>query len=83
MHDQEMRSILTAMDGQITALGLDAKSEGAQTALTALRASREQLELLTIGPPRQLRACPTCGKECMLEATRCGHCWAKLMPPSP
>jgi len=34
--------------------------------------------LLALGPPRALRECPFCKHLGMFEATRCGHCWAKL-----
>ena len=34
--------------------------------------------LLALGPPRALRECPNCKHVGMFEATRCGHCWAKL-----
>jgi hypothetical protein len=43
----------------------------------------ELVEYLALGPPRELRACPSCGRVGMRAATRCGTCWRKLVPPAP
>jgi len=40
----------------------------------------ELVELLALGPPRELRECPVCGRVGMRDATRCGHCWSALAP---
>jgi hypothetical protein len=36
---------------------------------------------LALGPAPELRPCPQCGATGMREATRCGYCWATLVPP--
>ena len=36
---------------------------------------------LDLGPARQVRSCPSCGRIAMLEATTCGYCWVHLTPP--
>jgi len=36
--------------------------------------------LLALEPARALRICPACKQVGMLEASRCGHCWAALRP---
>ena len=38
--------------------------------------------ILALEPPRALRACPRCGELGMREATVCGYCWLKLVPPA-
>jgi hypothetical protein len=45
----------------------------------ALRARwAELVELLALGPSRELRECPACGRFGMRDATRCGYCWTAL-----
>lgn len=39
------------------------------------------VEFLALGPTPELRECPHCGSVGMRAATRCGTCWAKLVPP--
>jgi hypothetical protein len=48
-----------------------------------LSAWAELVEILDLGPPPELRACPHCGSVGMRAATRCGACWRKLEPPAP
>jgi hypothetical protein len=40
------------------------------------------VRLLALGPAPALRACPSCGRMGMREATRCGSCWVSLTPPA-
>lgn len=40
----------------------------------------ELVEALALGPEPELRDCPVCGRSGMRAATRCGYCWAKLVP---
>jgi len=35
---------------------------------------------LALGPSRERRVCPFCGKTGMREANRCGYCWRALPP---
>jgi hypothetical protein len=41
------------------------------------------VDFLALGPAPELAACPYCGVVGMRAATRCGHCWRKLVPPAP
>jgi hypothetical protein len=41
------------------------------------------LDILALGPPPELRACPVCGRNGMRAATRCGYCWTPLAPLDP
>jgi hypothetical protein len=48
-----------------------------------LRATWGKLvDALDLGPAPELRDCPHCGSSGMRAATRCGTCWAKLVPPA-
>lgn len=38
----------------------------------------EMVAVLALGPPPQLRTCPTCGEIGMRAATRCVRCWSSL-----
>jgi hypothetical protein len=74
-----VRAAVEAMDREIASLG----TRGADAAgMKELRASWGKLvDVLALGPAPELRDCPHCGTTGMREATRCGKCWAKLVPP--
>ena len=38
--------------------------------------------LLAVGPAAATRDCPHCGNSGMRNATLCGYCWRKLVPPA-
>ena len=74
----DLRKVCTAIDQALSHLP-------APTATTPpsvedeLRAQWAKLvALLELEPARMLRECPACKHVGMFEATRCGHCWAKL-----
>lgn len=43
----------------------------------------EMVDVLALGPPPELRTCPTCGEIGMRAATRCIRCWSSLSPLLP
>ena len=43
----------------------------------------EMIAVLALGPPPELRTCPTCGEIGMRAATRCVGCWSSLPPLPP
>ena len=43
----------------------------------------EMVDVLALGPPPELRTCPTCGEIGMRAATRCMRCWSSLAPLPP
>ena len=48
----------------------------------AVRAAWSQLvAALALGPAAAMRDCPHCGNPGMRDATLCGFCWNKLVPP--
>lgn len=77
-----VRMAISDMDRQLSSLGSEAEPEKQQLALAALRKSWTGLvELLALGPAPEVRSCPSCGKQGLRAATRCGYCWAELTPP--
>jgi hypothetical protein len=49
---------------------------------SALHIAWAQLvRLLEPEPARATRKCPSCGNVGMRDATLCGYCWKKLIPP--
>lgn len=42
----------------------------------------ELVAQLALGPEPEVRECPVCKHVGMRAATRCGHCWTKLTPPT-
>lgn len=42
---------------------------------------KKLVNFLALGPAPELRQCPHCGATGMREATLCGYCWRKLVPP--
>jgi hypothetical protein len=49
---------------------------------TLTDAFHELVSAMALGPATEVRACPVCGELGMIDATRCGSCWSKLIPPS-
>jgi len=68
-----LRSAVEQVDGQIAAL---------PGPFSALHAAWSQLVgRLALGPAPAMRNCPRCGNVGMRDATLCGYCWKKLVPP--
>ena len=82
MRTDGLRPIVEALDREMSRLL--ARADMSDTDATALLTSWAQLiELLDLGVPPELRACPVCGSVGMRAATLCGKCWRKLVPPAP
>jgi len=60
--------------------GLEPSANGASSRLGV--AWSRLVGVLALEPPRAMRACPRCGERGMREATVCGYCWLKLVPPA-
>lgn len=74
----DVRSALEAVDREM------ALAEGGGRVSAPLRASFTRLvAVLALGPAPELARCPHCGSTGMRAATRCGTCWARLVPPEP
>lgn len=72
-------------DGQRSKLrGIVARIERELPDNPVLQAAwRELGDALALGPEPATRVCPTCLAVVMREATRCGHCWLKLVKSTP
>lgn len=81
MRTDGLRPIVEALDREMTRLAARPDATGESKALLASWA--ELVEYLSLGPPPELRACPSCGAVGMRAATVCGTCWTRLVPPAP
>ena len=71
-----MQSAVEQVDHEVAALS------GGMSGVPALRTAWARLvTVLDLGPRRAMRDCPRCGKAGMREATLCGYCWLRLVPP--
>lgn len=75
-----LRPIVEALDREMALFHARGEAAGADSA-PLLSAWAKLVELLALGPPPELRACPFCGGVGTRAATRCGRCWSKLDPP--
>lgn len=69
----ELRSAVEQVDREIAALA------GSPPVLQL--AWSRLVRTLALGPRQATRDCPHCGEAGMREATLCGYCWRKLVPP--
>ena len=68
-----LRAAVEQVDGEIAAL------PGPSSRLSA--AWSRLVGALALGPAPATRKCPRCGHVGMRDATLCGFCWEKLVPP--
>jgi hypothetical protein len=66
-----LRSLIAAIESQFAAVPPPEQLRAAWA---------ELVDVLALGPPLELRTCPTCGASGMRAATRCMHCWSSLVP---
>jgi len=77
-----VRTTVSSITAQMTDLAQRDSVEGCRLVATDLAAAWAQLvKLLALGPAPEYRECPHCKKLGMRAATRCGFCWAMLIPP--
>jgi len=71
-----LRSLVAAIERQFTTVPPPEQLRAAWA---------EMIDVLALGPPPELRTCPTCGEIGMRAATRCIRCWSSLapLPPEP
>lgn len=71
-----------AVRAEMLAVERDLAAAPGGEGLGRLRSSWGRLvAALDLGPAPALRTCPHCGATGMRAATRCGSCWAQLVPP--
>lgn len=74
-----LRGLVGDVAKQIALVPGGTESTEVQTPRTALDLTWSRLvETLDLGTQPEMRICPECQHECMLKATRCGHCWVAL-----
>lgn len=82
MHQAVIRKLIADVEGDVSkieALG----SADVSARANELRASWAALvENLAVGPAPATRACPSCKRLIVRDATRCIHCWAQSTRPA-
>ena len=73
-NDRSLATLRTLVDTVDRELGKSAPSPALSTAWA------EMVKVLSLGPPPDLRPCPSCGEPGMRAASRCGRCWRSLAP---
>lgn len=73
-HPDERRSRLRAIVTEMDLAMVDAGTDRIRTAWKSM------VTALDLGPEPAVRTCPHCGQIGMKAASRCGHCWATLVP---
>ena len=74
----KLQGAVDQVDREIAVLG-----HGANVAASAVGLAWSRLvTILALEPPRATRTCPRCGEPGMRDATVCGYCWLKLVPPA-
>jgi hypothetical protein len=57
---------------------VERKLDGSETNPGALRVAWDDLvKALALGPEPELRACPSCARAIIREASRCRYCWIR------
>jgi hypothetical protein len=77
-----LRAIVAMIDREMSRLSEPTRSESNGTTNELRSSWTELVELLALGPVPEVRECPVCRHIGMRAATRCGHCWTKLSPPT-
>ncbi len=78
----ELRGIVAKIDNELSRLsGQAATGESGVAISELLKDWAGLIRVLDLGPPPELRKCPVCSRFVMREATLCGYCWTKLVPP--
>jgi hypothetical protein len=78
-----LRSLVAAVDGEITRLTLPITNADGSSLPNDLRTSWDLLtEQLALGPEPEVRECPVCHHIGMRAARVCGYCWSPLTPPT-
>jgi hypothetical protein len=74
---QGIRALVEAVDRELTLLRTEHRDASAALAESWAALVR----WLALSPAPKTRACTTCGKTIMLDATICGYCWTHMPLP--
>jgi len=73
-----LRALVTTVDKEIALVAGGTAAQGGAPKTPLMTAWSSLVGMLDLGPEPEMRVCPSCKQSCMLEATRCGYCWASL-----
>ena len=77
-----MRTTVAAIEREIERIKKQGKSTDGKDVLADFAGPwAELVAQLALGPEPEVRECPTCKSVGIREATLCGFCWTKLVPP--
>lgn len=81
-HRASIRTVVEKMDAEVGCLaGQVTTSETRNTVRQLAESLSSLISLLDLGAKPDLRECPVCHRFGMRDATVCGYCWTKLVPP--
>jgi len=75
-----LRAVVTAIDRELWRMTLEAAPDHRESNRGLIATWSQLVELLALGLAPEIIECPTCKHVGMRAATRCGHCWARLVP---
>jgi len=76
-----LHAMVAVIERQLRDLPVSAVAADDEARIELGRSWGKLVSLLALEPEHQRRTCPQCGNVGMRAATRCGHCWIKLVPP--
>lgn len=76
-----LRAFVDVVEKDVLAVSARAAPQDAAEVARLARSWAKLVDHLALGPAPELRDCPHCGATGNSAATRCGACWAKLVPP--
>lgn len=82
MRTDGLRPIVENLDREMSRFVAGSGVPGGADPTALLSSWAELVEFMALGPPPELRPCPFCGATGMREASRCGTCWRRLVPPA-
>jgi hypothetical protein len=79
MQNTHLRNIVLTIDAVLGEMMKAPPGVLSESSLAELKLEWAKLvDVLALGPAPDVRACPTCGRTVMRQATRCGYCWKPL-----
>jgi hypothetical protein len=77
-----LRALVATIDTEISRLPSPIIPDDSKPTNELSASWADLVELLALGLEPAVRECPVCKHIGMREATRCGHCWTSLSPPT-
>jgi hypothetical protein len=84
VHRESIRGAVERIDAMVGSLaGQVTTAETRKTVQQLAESLSSLVSLLDLGTKPELQECPVCRRLGMRDATLCGYCWTKLVPPGP